>query len=101
MRRGNPAGAAAVVAPIHAGMDVVENVAYLNLCLLYAGKKRLEDIAVRTGSSGSALAFGLAHYDVVAGNRQRGLADLRTLAASSGWSAFGVIAAEVETRRLR
>ncbi len=101
MRLRDPAGALAVVTPIHAGMDVVENVAYLNLCLLYAGRKAREQIAPRAGSSGSALAFGLAHHDLVAGDRARAHAALRELAASPGWAAFGVIAAEVELARWR
>jgi len=101
MRLRDPAGAAAVVAPIHAAMDVVENVAYLNLCLLYAGRTARDQIAPRPGSSGSALAFGLAHHDLVAGDRSRARAALRELAASSGWAAFGVIAAEAELARWR
>lgn len=96
MRLGDPAGAAAVVAPIHAGMDVVENIAYLNLCLLYGSKKQRSEIEPRTGSSGSALAFGLAHYALVMGNREAARAELVELAANQGWSAFGVIAAEAE-----
>jgi tetratricopeptide (TPR) repeat protein len=99
MRRGDPAGAAAVVAPIHAGMDVVENQSYLQLCLLYAGRLRREDIAPRTGSAGSALAFGLAHFDLVLGDRRRAREGFRALAASPGWPAFGVIAAEAELAR--
>lgn len=101
MRAGDPAGAAAVVAPIHAGMDVVENVAYQNLCLLYRGDRTRADLAPRAGSSGSALAFGLAHHALVTGDRARARAELAALAASPGWSAFGVIAAEAELARWR
>jgi Flp pilus assembly protein TadD len=101
MRRGNVAGAAAVVAPITAAMDVQENVAYLNLCLLYGGKKSREAIAPRAGSSGASLAFGLGHYDLCTGARDGGLAALRGVAANPGWTAFGVIAAEVEVQRWR
>ena len=101
MRRGNAAGAMAVVAPIHAEMDVVENVAYLNLCLLYGGKKGRAEIEPRAGSSGAALAFGLGHFDLCAGDRNRGIQALRTLAASPGWTAFGVLAAEAEVQRWR
>lgn len=96
MRLGDKAGASAVVAPIHERMDVVENVAYLNLCLLYAGKKTRAEIAPRDGSSGAALAFGLAHQALVMGARTQAMAGFEALRASAGWSAFGVIAAEVE-----
>ena len=101
MRMGDRAGAAAVVAPIHERLDVVENVAYLNLCMLYAGRRTREQITPREGSSGSALAFGLAHHELVTGNRDEALLALFALAQSSGWSAFGVIAAEAELARAR
>jgi tetratricopeptide (TPR) repeat protein len=99
MRRGDPAGAAAVVAPIGPGMDVVENRSYHQLCLLYGGKLDRARITPLAGSAGSALAFGLAHHALVTGDRDGARAALRELAASPGWSAFGVIAAEVELAR--
>ena len=101
MRLGDKAGAAAVVAPMHERMDVVENVAYLQLCLLYGGKVTREQIAPRDGSSGSALAFGLAHQALVMGAHTQARAGFEALRASPGWSAFGVIAAEVELARWR
>ena len=101
MRMGDRAGAAAVVAPIHERMDVVENVAYLNLCLLYAGRRTRAQIAPREGSSGSALAFGLAHHELVTGSPDAAALALFTLAQSPGWAAFGVIAAEAELARAR
>lgn len=96
MRLGDEAGAAAVVAPIDERMDVVENVAYLSLCLLYGGKKQREQIEPRDGSSGSALAFGLAHHALVRGKRTMARREFEALRADGGWSAFGVIAAEAE-----
>lgn len=101
MRRGNPAGAAAVVAPIRPDMDVVENRAYHQLCLLYGGKLQREQIAGLTGSAGSALAFGLAHWLLVSGDRVAARQALEDLADDEGWTAFGVIAAEVELARWR
>ena len=99
MRLGDEAGAAAVVAPIHAGMDVVENRSYLQLCLLYAGRLRRDEIVPQAGSAGSALAFGLAHHELLRGDRDRARRDLEALAHEPHWSAFGVIAAEVELHR--
>ncbi|MFY9344299.1 MAG: hypothetical protein WAT39_17540 [Planctomycetota bacterium] len=101
MRLGDEAGAAAVVAPIHERMDVVENVSYLNLCLLYGGKRRRAEIAPRAGSSGSALGFGLAHFELARGNREAARAAFEDLAKSPGWSAFGSIAAEAELAHWR
>jgi len=101
MRRGNPAGAAAVVAPIRADMDVVENRSYHQLCLLYGRKLPREQITGLTGSAGSALAFGLAHWLLVSGERVAARQALEDLADDEGWTAFGVIAAEVELARWR
>jgi tetratricopeptide (TPR) repeat protein len=99
IRQGNDAAAAAVVAPIRASMDVVENTAYLQLCLLYRGDRSLAQLEQREGSSGAALAFGRAHWQLVRGDRARAIAELGSLAASQNWPAFGVIAAEAELLR--
>jgi tetratricopeptide (TPR) repeat protein len=98
-RQGDDERAAAVVAPIHAAMDVVENTAYLELCLLYRGDRSLEQLRQGEGSSGAALAFGRAHWQLVRGDRASAFAELGALAANQVWPAFGVIAAEAELRR--
>jgi tetratricopeptide (TPR) repeat protein len=99
MRAGNPAGATAIVAPIRADMDVVENRAYHQLCLLYAGRLARDAVVVPEGSSGAALRFGLAHFDLVHGRRDAAREALAALAAEPGWAAFGVLAAEAELTR--
>ncbi|HEU4418301.1 MAG TPA: hypothetical protein VFT55_05140 [Planctomycetota bacterium] len=99
MRRGNTAGALAVVAPIRPDLDIVENRSYHQLCLLYGGKLQREQIATLTGSAGAALAFGLAHWHLVTGDRVAARRALEELAAAEGWPAFGVIAAEAELAR--
>jgi tetratricopeptide (TPR) repeat protein len=101
MRLGDPAGAAAVVASIRADLDVVENNSYLQLCLLYAGKLSREQIVPLSGSAGSALAFGLAHHRMLTGDRQLAWRELVELSRADAWSAFGVVAAEVEVQRFR
>lgn len=101
MRRGDRAGAAAVVAPIRADMDVVDNRGYLQLCLVYAGKLERQDVVVPKGSAGAALAFGLAHQALVVGARDQARREFEALVAGANWTAFGVIAAEAELARLR
>jgi hypothetical protein len=101
MRLGEPHQAAAVVASIDADMDVVENTAYHQLCLLYAGKLSRAAIEVPAGSAGAAMAFGLAHYDLVTGRQAVARAEFDALVRQAGWSAFGVIAAEAELARGR
>lgn len=99
MRLGDAAGASAVVAGIRPDLDVVENRGYHQLCLLYAGRLTAAEVRAGEGSSGAAVRFGLAHHELVLGNRGRALAQLRELARESPWSAFGVIAAEAEVAR--
>ncbi|MBK8096818.1 MAG: hypothetical protein IPK26_06905 [Planctomycetes bacterium] len=99
MRQGNVAGAAAVVAPIRADLDVVENRSYHQLCRLYRGELQVTDLRPVEGSAGAAMAFGLWHYQLATGDREAALAGLRELAAQPGWTAFGVIAADVELGR--
>lgn len=94
IQRGDPAGAAAVVAGIHPGLDVVENRSYLQLCLLYAGKLSREAIAVPAGAAGAALQFGLAHHRFATGDRAAGYRELQELAQAPSWPSFGVLAAE-------
>lgn len=100
MRQGNVAGAAAVVATIRPDMDVVDNRGYLQACLVYAGKLQRDDVVVPAGSAGAALTFALAHHAWVTGDRERGRRELRELAGSAEWTAFGVLAAEAEVARL-
>lgn len=99
MRAGDVAGARATVQGITADMDVVENTAYHQLCLLYKGERTRAQLTAGAGSSGAAMRFGLAHYALVAGDREEGAAALRELAVDPGWAAFGVIAAEAEVAR--
>jgi len=98
-RCGDRAGALEAVQAITADMDVVENTAYHQLCLLYKGERTRDQLTAGAGSSGAALRFGLAHHALVAGDRAGGEAALRALAADPGWAAFGVIAAEAELAR--
>ena len=100
MRQGNVAGAAAVVAPIGADLDVVENRSYHQLCRLYRGDLQVADLRPAEGSAGAAMAFGLWHYRLVRGDREVALAGLSELATQPGWTAFGVMAADVELGRL-
>ncbi|MFT4839609.1 MAG: tetratricopeptide (TPR) repeat protein [Planctomycetota bacterium] len=99
IRSGDAAGAAAAVSGITADMDIVENKSYHQLCMLYAGRLHREKMQVGDGSSGAALRFGLAHYDLVSKGLPMARSQLETLAADPGWSSFGVIAAEAELAR--
>lgn len=101
MRLGDVAGAAAAVLGITAGMDIVENKSYHQLCLVYGGKLKVDQVKVGEGSSGAALQFGLAHYLLVTKGLAAARPQLEALAEDAGWASFGVIAAEAELARAR
>ena len=102
MQRGGQAEDVAVaelLAPVGEGLDVVENRAYYDLCRLYRGDLRFEDLAAGEGSSGAALAYGLANFARLRA-RPEARQMLEALAADAGWAAFGVLAAEADLHRL-
>ncbi len=83
---------------VHSGMDVVENTAYHQLCLLYKGERDADGLAAAADAGGAALAYGLANHRAMAdaaGGRQM----LERVAAMQPWAAFGVIAAEADLER--
>ena len=94
-----PVAVAELLAPIGEGLDVVENRAYYDLCRLYRGDLRFEDLVVGEGSSGAAMAYGLANFAHLR-SRPEARQMLEALAADPGWAAFGVLAAEADLFRM-
>ena len=98
--------ARAVLAPIRADFDIVENEAYHALLLVYRGEKRADDLLAEVRAKGpssndfASVGYGLAHLSIVDGEREKGLALLREVANAPNWAAFGCIAADAELARL-
>ena len=84
-----------LLAPVGEDLDVVENRAYYDLCRLYRGELRYADLVPGAGSSGAALAYGLANFACLR-SRPDARQLLEDLAKSDGWAAFGVIAAAAD-----
>ena len=97
-RQGKAAEAAAILDPISADMQVIENDVYHRLCLLYKGELTLEEMTAEDadGASGAAGAYGIANWLYYNGEEDRARRQLEVLAASADWAAFGVIAAEAD-----
>ncbi|QDV09226.1 hypothetical protein Poly30_47830 [Planctomycetes bacterium Poly30] len=93
MRLGNELAANAAVRRLPARPDVLENFGYADLIALYRGEIQLEDLLARTDRD-AALNYGLARWMIARGDGEAGNALLQELAASPGWPAFGVLAAE-------
>lgn len=97
-RMGNDAEAAVALNEISADMNIIENMSYHQLCLLYKGELGIEDMMAANGDepSNAAVAYGIANYFYYNGDKQRSDELLERLVSGSSWSAFGFIAAEVD-----
>ena len=101
-RMGNDAEAAVALNEISADMNIIENMSYHQLCLLYKGELS-ESALVDEGSgpANAAVAYGIANWHVANGDTERGTELLEAIVAGDGWAAFGYIAAEADLSRMR
>ncbi len=96
--------AAAVLTPITASMDVIENGAYHRLLLMYKGELPESAVLRNFGSDGDlqdiTTAYGVANWHLYNGRKAR--ADeifTQILGAQSQWASFGYLSAEAERAR--
>ena len=100
-RAGRADDAKAVLAPIRADLDVIENTSYHSLLLMFKGERSAADLlaAAPEGASGSAVRYGVSAW--YHGNGQ--VAEARKLwekiVAGPDWPSFGYIAAEADLAR--
>jgi tetratricopeptide (TPR) repeat protein len=104
-RLGREAEAAAVLEPIRAGMDVIENHEYHRLLLLYRGDLAPETLLSEAADSGNPVAFatvgyGVGNWHLYNGKRPRAVELFRRVIAGGSWASFGYIAAEAELARM-
>ncbi|WOJ94710.1 tetratricopeptide repeat protein [Congregibacter variabilis] len=97
-RMGEDAKAAKALDEISVDMNIIENMSYHQLCLLYKGELPIEEMMDANGDnpSNSAVAYGLANYYYYNGDRVRSDELLRRIVSGSSWSSFGYIAAEAD-----
>ena len=101
-RLGRDAEAAAVLEPIRADLDVIENGAYHRLLLMYKGVLPVDSLL--STSSSAALddvttAYGVGNWYLYNGDTARALGIFERIVATGNWAAFGAIAAEAEIAR--
>jgi tetratricopeptide (TPR) repeat protein len=101
-RMGRVAEAAAVLGPITANMDIIENDAYPNLLLMYKGEIALDSLLgpEEDPVQNATVAYGLGNYHYYNGRVDEARRMFRSILAGSGWAAFGYIAAEAELARM-
>ena len=97
-RLGKDDEARAVLEPIHAEMDIIENNSYHRLLLMYKGELTPEE-AMQQASGAIDFAttgYGVANWHLYNGRRERAEAILRDVVEGEQWAAFGHVAAEAE-----
>lgn len=101
-RAGRHEQARKLLTGVRADMAVKENVAYLHALLYYKGERTESELGLPklAGSSMAALAYPIANFALIRGERDRACELFRKLVADDSiWNAFGFIAAEVELAR--
>ena len=101
-RLGRDEEAAAVLEPITAELDVIENTSYHRLLLMYKGEIEADELwdPESEDPAGVAIAYGVATWHLYNGRADQAEAMFRRILEGSGWAGFGYIAAEAEIARL-
>ena len=102
-RAGRTEEAAAVLRPITADLDVIENTEYHRLLLMYRGERTPESLLVAAGedAGGSATRYGVSAWYLVNGRRDEAESLWNSILAGSDWPSFGYLAAEAEVAARR
>ena len=101
-RLGRDAEAAAVLEPVTADLDVIENTSYHRLLLMYKGELAADDLwdPASEDPSGVAAAYGVATWHLYNGREAQAEEMYRRILEGSGWAGFGYIGAEAEIARM-
>ena len=101
-RLGRDREAAAVLEPVTADLDVIENTSYHRLLLMYKGELEADDLwdPASEDPGGVAIAYGVATWHLYNGREAQAEEMYRRILQGSGWAGFGYIAAEAEIARL-
>ena len=99
-RAGKAEEAAAVLLPIDARLDVIENGSYHSLLLMYKGERTPEEVlkAAGEGPSGTSARYGVSAWYLINGKRREAQQLWATILAGEDWPSFGHLAAEAEAR---
>lgn len=87
-----------ILEPIKPGMNIIENKAYHQLCLLYKGLLPVDSLTGETGSASSndAVAYGVANWYYYNGNQEKAKELYEQILKGKIWASFGYIAAEAD-----
>lgn len=97
-RMGKDEEAQASLHNIEQDMEIIENMSYHNLTLMYKGiipAETLTDVDPND-PSGAAIAYGVANWFLYNGEPEKAYALMERFMETRSWSAFGFIAAEMD-----
>ena len=100
-RAGDEQGAAALLEPVQAEMDILENHAYHQLLLMAKGEVDVESLrpARPQDLESSTLGYGVAAYLLCEGREEEAYELMAAVCEGAWWPAFGHIAAEADLAR--
>lgn len=102
-RAGKDTEAAAVLAPITADLDVIENTEYHRLLIMFKGERTPESLLAAAGddAGGSATRYGVGAWYFVNGRARDAAALWQSVLEGDDWASFGHLAAEAEAAQGR
>lgn len=100
-RLGRIAEATRVLDGISSSMDVIENVSYHKLALMYAGEIAPEELEREDPATtdGATILYGVGNWHLYNGDTARARKVFQRIQGGKQWPAFGHIAAEAELAR--
>ena len=100
-RMGRPKDADKVLEPISTSMDVIENVAYHKLLLMYDDDIAPEELATQdaTTTDGATILYGIGNWYFYNGEPEKAWPIWQQVIDADNWASFGAIAAESEVAR--
>jgi tetratricopeptide (TPR) repeat protein len=102
-RLGREDEAAAVLDPIGAELDIIENASYHQLLLMYKGELDAEALLAEAQAAGgidnATLGYGIGNWHYYNGRLQQAEGVFRRVLQGPQWAAFGYIAAEADVQR--
>jgi tetratricopeptide (TPR) repeat protein len=100
-RLGRPAEAAAMLAPIHRDMKIIEDHAYHRRLLMYKGEVSPDELLAGNADpiDVATQGYGVGNWHLYNGRADQARAVFDRVVKGSQWAAFGFIAAEAELAR--
>jgi tetratricopeptide (TPR) repeat protein len=97
-RLGREDDAKELLQPIHPDMDIIDNMAYHQLCLFYKGELPLESLTNPQfdNISNDAVAYGIGNWFLYNDDRDKAKSVYEKILKNKSWASFGYIAAEAD-----